>query len=82
MFSLEVELNGKRVAPGQLSNMIEDMLLTHISEEITNKIGRVRCPEHNQYAKVKAKGRSIDKLSFEISGCCQQLVDQCNKALK
>jgi hypothetical protein len=61
---------------------LEQAILQQISEQVSTTLRSVQCSEHGQYAKVTVKGQSLEKLSFEVSGCCQALVDQCIAKLK
>ena len=54
-----------------------------ISFEINGKkVGSIRCPEHNKSANIKGKGRSLDKLKFEVSGCCEKLINKVKLKLR
>lgn len=75
MIEIIFEINGRRVSPGNLQNALEKALLQSIQESIQKKVGAIRCPEHGQAPKVICKGRSLDNLSFEVSGCCQSVID-------
>lgn len=45
-----------------------------LAESLAQKVGNMRCPEHEQPLHILAKGRS-DKFALEISGCCKEFVD-------
>jgi len=82
MFELRFELNGKRVDPKNVGDALESAVLDHIRETITKQVGSVRCPEHHSAAKIIAKGNNLSNLSFNISGCCQKLIDAVQAKLK
>lgn len=81
MFKITFELNGKPVQPGQLGNAFQDAVLESVQEHVTEKLSSVRCPEHGSAPTVVCTGRSLDELTFKISGCCQKLIDTSTAAL-
>ena len=82
MIDISFEINGRKVSPRNMGNALESAVLKSVQESITKSVGSVRCPEHVQKPKVKVKGRNLDSLSFEVSGCCDQLIETVKKKLK
>jgi actin-like ATPase involved in cell morphogenesis len=82
MLNITYEINGKKVNPKSFGNAIEQAILNQVTEHIKKTVGSVRCSEHHQAPKIKVKGRSLDKLSFEVSGCCEQLIEKVKQKLK
>lgn len=82
MIDVTFEIGGRKVSPDRFGNELEKAILKQVTENITKTLSSVRCPEHGQHPKVTVKGRTIDKLSFEIHGCCQRLTDLATKKLK
>lgn len=72
---IKFEIGGKRVDPKNIGNALEQAVLKQVSEGVVKSLNSVRCAEHNQTPRVTVKGQSLDKLSFEITGCCQALID-------
>ena len=72
MFKLECKFNAKD---------IEKALMQAAAESITNKVRSIRCPEHGKYAKIIATGRTPKNLKFNVSGCCQKLIDEVTAKL-
>ncbi len=81
MFEMWFEINGRRVRPDQIGNALEGAMLQAVSTQIQTKVGAVRCPVHQQHARVTATGRSADQLTFNIHGCCQTLVEEVRRGL-
>lgn len=81
MIDISFELNGRKVSPNNLGNALEAAMLNSIKESISQSVGSIRCAEHGERAKIKAKGRSLDSLSLEVTGCCDALIDQVKKKL-
>lgn len=79
---IKFEIDGKRVDPKNIGNALEQAVLKQVSEGIVKSLSSVRCAEHNQPPRVTVKGQSLDKLSFEIAGCCQALIDTATTKLK
>jgi hypothetical protein len=82
MLEIIFEINGKRVDPDCLGNVLEQAILQSIKDYIQKKLGAIRCPEHGQAPKVICKGKSVKDLSFEVTGCCQKLIDIAKAQLK
>jgi len=82
MIEVTFEINGRKVNPNRLGDALEKAILQGIQESVRKKLGAIRCPEHGQGPKVICKGRSVDKLSFEVTGCCQNLIDTVLAKLK
>lgn len=82
MIDISFEINGRKVSPRNMGNALESAVLKSVQESITKSVGSARCSEHGQRPKVKVKGRNLDSLSFEVSGCCDQLIETVKKKLK
>jgi hypothetical protein len=59
-------------------------VLSGVAESIKSSVGSIsiRCAEHGQAPKIKIKGRNIDNLSFDVSGCCDSLINKVEAKLK
>lgn len=73
MFEVKVTMPSK--------NQMEKDLIDTIKKDITKKAGSIRCPIHNSQAKITITGNSISKLSINVSGCCQTLIDNVTKKI-
>lgn len=82
MISVDFKLNGKKVNPNNIGDLISKSIFEVISKDIKQKLSSVRCPEHNQYPKITVEGKSIDKLSFNIGGCCDNLIELTKNKIK
>jgi len=82
VIDINFEINGRKVSPRNMGNALESALLQSVQESITRSVGSAQCPEHGQRPKIKVKGRNIDSLSFEVAGCCDQLIHSVKKKLK
>lgn len=47
---------------------------------IEDKVRHIRCPEHNETARIRFTGHG-DKLTWEVSGCCDALAEAVKNAL-
>jgi hypothetical protein len=82
MIDISFEINGRKVTQSNMDNALESALLQSMQESITKSVGAARCPAHGQSPKIKVMGRNLNSLSFEVSGCCNQLIETVNKNLK
>lgn len=82
MIDISFEINGRKVSPRNMGNALEAAVLQSVQESIKRTVGSARCPTHGQTPNIKVKGRKVDSLSFEVSGCCDQLIETVKKKLK
>ncbi len=82
MIDISFEINSRKVSPRNIGDALESAMLQSVQESIAKAVGSARCPEHHQSPKIKVKGRNLDSLSFEVSGCCDQLIETVKKKLK
>jgi hypothetical protein len=82
MFDVSFEINGRKVRPNSTGDALEAAIMQSVSDSIKKSVGSVRCPEHGTAPKIVGKGRSLNNLSFEVSGCCQKLIDSVKARLK
>lgn len=81
MIDIKFELNGRAVDPRNIGNALESLVLQAATSEIQKKVGSCRCPDHGEFPKLVGKGRSVDKLNFEVSGCCEKLIEEVKHKL-
>lgn len=74
MINIKFEINGRQVDPRNIGDALQGAMLSTISQGLQKKVGSVRCLVHGQSPKLLGKGRSLDKLNFEVSGCCDKLM--------
>jgi hypothetical protein len=82
MLDISFEINGRKVSPNNVGNVLERAILQSVSDSIKRNVGSLRCPEHSSAPKIVVKGRDLSNLSFEVSGCCQKLMDSVKARLK
>lgn len=81
MIDISFELNARKVSPNNIGNSLESAMLNSVKDSISKSVGSIRCAEHGERPKIKAKGRSLDSMSLEVTGCCDALIDQVKKKL-
>jgi hypothetical protein len=82
MIDISFEINGRKVSPRNVGNALESAMLQSVQDSVTKAVETARCPEHGQKPKIKVKGRSLDSLKFEVSGCCNGLIEEVHRKLK
>ena len=81
MIKIEFKINGRTVSPDRIGDELEKSIYNHIIESIKRKLGSVRCHEHGKYPTVTLVGKSIDKIEFQVTGCCQNMIDRTRELL-
>jgi hypothetical protein len=64
-----------------LGDAQEAAILSSIQNNLKQKLSACRCAKHGQSPKLNGKGRSFDKITFEVTGCCAELVESVNRKL-
>jgi hypothetical protein len=82
MLDISFEINGRKVNPNNVSDVFERAILQSVRDSVNKSVGSLRCSEHGTAPKITCKGRDLSNLSFEISGCCQKLMDSVKTRLK
>jgi len=81
MIDISFEINGRKVSANRVGNNLEAAILKSFRDSITRSVGHIRCTEHGGRPKIKAKGRGVDSMSVEVTGCCDTLVNRVKKKI-
>lgn len=81
MIDIEFQLNGRKVRPNDVGNQLEKAIFSQVRDNITGKLRGISDPESGNRPKVIVKGRSLDNLSFEISGS-PKLIEEVKRRLR
>jgi hypothetical protein len=79
---IEYRRGSKKAGNQQFSKEDGMVVLNQFTDSIKKQVGGSVCPEHGLHPTVKVKGRNFDKVEFEVSGCCQKVIDIVNARLK
>lgn len=79
---ISFEINGKKMDPNNFGDALEQAVLESAKQKIMKQVGSVRCPKHGQQAKIVFTGLTSQNMTFDISGCCQELVEQIKTKFK
>lgn len=82
MFKLSFEIGGRKVDPRNIRDALESAMLRGVRDHVTKRLSGVRCPDHGSAPAVVARGRTLKELTFEVSGCCQKLIDVTEAKLR
>lgn len=82
MIDISFEINGRKVSPNSASDAFEKAVLAGITSSIRSSVGTIRCAAHGSSPKVTCKGPNLDSLLFEVSGCCQEVMNTVRERLK
>jgi len=81
MIDIQFKINGRAVSPNRIGDVLEKAIYDHVIESVKKKLGSVRCPKHGKSPKVTIVGKSIDKVEYQITGCCQDVIDRTRNYL-
>ena len=82
MAEISFEIKGKKVEPHGMKDALDVMFMEHLYDEISNRLGPLKCKKHGHEPKVIIKGQSLDNLNYEVTGCCNDLIIEAQKKLK
>lgn len=74
-------LRGKTVDLGELEDVRERAILREIERSVKNRVGSLTCSEHGAAPTLTARGSRADALEFDLTGCCQDLIEKTTAAL-
>lgn len=73
VIKLEWKFNGRRLAPGQLGNVVANAIMEAAETQAKQAVAAVRCPVHGTSAKNIRVSRSGSRLHFTYEACCDRL---------
>ena len=82
MIDISFKINGRTVNPRNIGDELEKAVLTEVGDSIKKSLRSVSCPVHHKHPKVVIQGRDLSNLSFEISGCCDELIQKATSKLE
>jgi len=68
MIDISFEINGRKVNPSQLTDVLECAVVQGVRDKLTQAVSDARDPKTGERPKLKVKGRSLDNLSIEVEG--------------
>ena len=74
MIEIVFVLRGRTLSIDEVEDVRERAILQEIARSIQERVGALRCPEHDASPKLTATGSSVDSFEFDLSGCCQELL--------
>ena len=81
MLKIEWKLNGRTIRPNDNDNQLERAMLSQIEEMVRGKLRGVRDPETGAAPTITVVGRSLDNLSFDVSGS-PALIEEVKRRLQ
>jgi len=82
MVEVTFEIKGKEVEPEGMKDVLDIIFLEHLRGEVRDCLGSVQCKKHDRMPKVKIKGQSLDNLTYEVSGCCPEFIEEVKEKIK
>jgi hypothetical protein len=64
----------------QLMQQVREAAREKAHTEFERKLSRVRCPVHDEIAKVRWRRSAEDGIEFDVAGCCDALVTRLRNA--
>lgn len=81
MIDIKFKMNGRNVNTNNLRKALETASLSSVTAKVEQSLRYLRCAEHGQSPKIKVNGRNLRKHSFEVTGCCPDLIEKVRAML-
>ncbi len=70
------QINGKNIDPTSLDDKRASETLNQIVESVIDRTGELICQTHGEPPRFVFVGPDIDNLTMEVSGCCEELINE------
>lgn len=64
-----------------LRTKVERTVMAQIEKVVVQAVGNTRCSVHQESPEVLLSGKALDKLDFQVNGCCQELIEKTEAKL-
>ena len=81
MAQVKFVIGGQPVDPRRVEDRVQRAVLQQVEHSIRVRLTGVRCATHDAEPVITAIGTAVDALDFDLSGCCQELMDRTVAAL-
>ncbi len=83
-FEMNYEIDGRKVSQEEwlrsLKKEATEEAMSSVVEEIEAEVARLRCPVHGEHPKVVTAKIEGNRLTTEISACCDEMLEKAEKA--
>ncbi|MCB2009564.1 MAG: hypothetical protein KDF64_02970 [Geminicoccaceae bacterium] len=80
MIEVTFEINGRKVRPGEIGDVLKQAMFEEIRDDLVRKVGSIRDPETGERPKLRVKGRNLQNLSIEVEGS-PHLIEEVKRRL-
>jgi hypothetical protein len=64
-----------------MRTQVERTVIAQIEKVLVQSVGNIRCKEHDKDPAVLVSGKGLDKLEFQVQGCCDELIEKVEAKL-
>ena len=82
MLNIEIEIDGKKVAPNKAGHALEEAFVSTAIGRIKEIVEPIQCTAHKQRPKIKVVGSSLGSMEIEVEGCCSELIELVKSKLQ
>lgn len=84
MFGIDIKfkVDGREIPVENVQDELMKQVFLLVRKNICEALQSVRCPVHGQAPTVTVEGSSLDDLIFQISGCCEKLIEETKEKLR
>gem|GEM_PF-647062 len=75
------QIGGEDLDPANIDDPQTAAIVHDIVESVTDRVGDLVCPEHNEPPRFLCTGEDLESLEMEVMGCCDRLVGMVKEKL-
>ena len=79
---IEYWINGRKVPASRVGDQLQGELLKEAAQQVTAKVGSLRCSQHGQHPKVIVKSSSSREVRLSVEGCCDALTETVRRVVQ
>lgn len=72
------EIAGEPFDPNTITDATQHELVSNIVESVSERLGGLRCAQHQEGPRVLFRGMDLEHLEMEVMGCCDAFLAQIN----
>ena len=63
-------------------SVVDEATRKKIAAYIEDRVGDLRCPEHDKAPTIVVNGDNLETMSFDVTGCCTKLIQITKEKLQ
>ena len=82
MVDVSFEIKREKIQPESMTDVLDILFLKHVRKKIKDSVASIYCKKHDKQPSILVKGPNPDNLNYEVTGCCEDFINQVEKKIK